>query len=97
MFGYNKESFECLIRNIENDVAFVDMIDEEDETSYIEIPKEDFDKFKIEFKAGNMFYLILKYFMGWEKCTMTPIKRKLISKEESGKLTKYYEKKYRSV
>jgi len=82
---------------IEKDMASVDVIDKDGEKSFMEIPKDDFEKFKIEFKPGIIFSFILKQFLGWEKLVFKPVKRTPISRDEWDKTLKYYEEKYGDV
>lgn len=97
MFGYSKDQFDCLITNIEDDIAFVVVADEDGEKSFMEIPREDLENFDITFKEGNVFNFILKQFLGWEKVIFKPVVVKSYTAEEIKAKRKYYEEKYGDV
>ena len=97
MFGYRKEYFEGLIECIENDIAYVEAIGNDDETSFMEIPKDDLINSKISFKAGVIFSFVLKQFCGWEKMIFKPIKRKKIKQKDMDSSHMKYKKKYGDI
>lgn len=97
MFSYSKEYFEGLIEHIENDIAHVRVIGNNEELSFMEIPKNDLIPAKINFKAGILFSFVLKQFCGWEKIIFSPIKRKSITQEQMNTLTRKYKEKYGDV
>lgn len=97
MFGYSKEIFGCIITRIEDDIAHVQLNDKNGERSFMEIPREDFDRFNITFKEGNVFNFILKQFFEWEKIILKPVVVKRFTAEEIEAKRKYYEEKYGDV
>ncbi len=97
MFGYSREYFEGLIEHIEKDIAHVRVIGNNEELSFMEIPKSDLISEKINFKAGILFSFVLKQFCGWEKIIFSPIKKKNMTQEQMNILTKKYEEKYGDV
>ena len=98
MFGYNKKYFEGQICHIENDIAYIKVIGENGEESFLEdLPKEDLVSAKILFTEGNVFSITLKRFCGWEKIIFKLIKRPKITQEELDELEKYYNDKYGDV
>ena len=98
MFGYSKKYFEGQICHIENDIAWIHVVDEDGEESDMEeMPREDLESAKILFKEGNIFSFTLKLFYGWEKITFKPIKGPVITQKELDECEKYYNDKYGDV
>ncbi len=97
MFGYSKESFSCVINRFEDNIAHIELTDSNGDKSFMEIPKEDLEKFNITFKQGNIFKFILKQFLGWEKTIFKPIVIKSLTEKEIETTIKYYEERYGDV
>ena len=99
MLGFYKEKFECLITNIVDDVAFVHLhsTGEKLEESYMEIPFEDLEKYKINCKIGELFTAIFRKWKDWEKMTFIPLVRESVTQKEFDDLKKYHEDKYGDV
>ena len=94
MFGYSKKQFNSFITSVEDSVAFVTVIDEDLEKSYMEIPVEDLKNSNIECKAGIIFSFTFRKWLMWEKVIFIPssIKRKPLSEEEINHTMNLYEK-----
>ena len=97
MFSYSKEYFEGLIDKVEYNTAHISVVDSNDKTFFMELDKEELERFSITFKAGILFSFVLKQFCGWEKIIFSPIKRKSTTQEEMKILTKKYKEKYGDV
>lgn len=97
MFGCKKEKFNCLITDIENKIAYVELSDQDGKKSFMEIPKEDLERFNITFKKGNVFKFILKQFLRWEKIVFKPIVTKVYTQKEINTTIKYYKEKYGDI
>ena len=93
----SKEKFECIITSTEDGVAYVELADDDCETSFMEIPREDLEQSNIAFKSGILFEFILQQFFGWEKTKFIPIERKTYTQEEIDATMKYYEKQYGDI
>jgi len=91
------ESFECFITEIDDDVAFVTLVDDIGEKSYMEIPLEDLKKNKIEHKPGTIFSFLFKRRGEWEAVELSPIKRSPMTRSELENLLNYYKEKYGDV
>lgn len=91
------ESFEGLITDIEDNVAFVTLVGESESESYMEIPCGDLQKYEIECKEGIIFSLLLKHRGDWEKVEFARTERPPMMKSEFDDLLKYYEEKYGDV
>lgn len=97
MFGYSKESFGCIITDIEDNIAYVELSDNDGDKSCMEIPKEDLEKFNITLKKGNVFNFIHKSFLGWEKISFKPVVVESYTRKEINATRKKYEEKYKDV
>jgi len=91
------ELFEGFITALENNIASVTLVDDSGEKSYMEIPCEDLQKFKIECKAGALFSFSLKRRGDWESVELAPTHRPPMTRAELDKLLDYYEEKYGDV
>lgn len=91
------ESFECFITEIDDDVAYVTLVDDVGEKSYMEIPIEDLKKNKIEHKPGTIFSFLFKRRGEWEAVELSPIKRSPMTRSEIDDLLNYYKEKYGDV
>ena len=91
------ELFEGLIDEVEDGIAFVTLIDNKGDDSYIEVPCEDLQENKIECNPGNLFSFVFKKRNNWEAVELKPIKRPVITQEELDDLDKYYGDKYGDV
>lgn len=97
MIGYSKETFGCLITDIKDDIADVELSDKDGEKSFMEIPRKDLESCGITLKEGNIFKFILKNFLGWEKIIFKRIVTQSYTAEEIEVKRKYYEEKYGDV
>ena len=91
------ESFECFITEIDDDVAYVTLVDDVGEKSYMEIPVEDLKKNKIEHKPGAIFSFLFKRRGEWEAVELSPIERSPMKRSEIDDLINYYKEKYGDV
>lgn len=91
------ESFECFITEIDDDVAYVTLIDDVGEKSYMEIPLEDLKKNKIEHEPGTIFSFLFKRRGEWESVELSPIKRSQMTRSEIEDILNYYKEKYGDV
>lgn len=91
------ESFEGFITEIDDDVAFVTLVDDVGEKSYMEIPLGDLKKSKIEHKPGTIFSFLFKRRGEWEAVELSPIKRSPMTRSELENLLDYYKEKYGDV
>jgi hypothetical protein len=91
------ESFEGFITKIEDNLAFVTLVDDAGEKSYMEIPIEDIQRDKIECKLGIIFSFLLRRRGNWEKVEFSPIQRPSMTKAKIDELINYYKEKYGDV
>lgn len=97
MFGYSKEKFEGWITRIKDEVAWVDIVDDDGKKSYMEIPVKVLKDKRIKTKPGVIFSMFFKSWFRWEWFVFSPIKQKHMPEEEFDALYKYYEDKYGDV
>ena len=97
MLGFKNLKFEGWITNIENDIAFINVVDFDGERSTMEISKKELVDSNIDFKSGTIFSITLKQYWGVEKLVFKPIKKPSMSKEEFDEMMDYYEKEYGDI
>lgn len=97
MLGYHREKYGCFIRNIEKDIAYVDIIDENGETSFMDISLKDLLSSRIQPKVGTIFQFIHTTFLNWEKIVFKKVPKKIATNKEIQKMLKDYEEKYGDV
>ena len=97
MFGYSKETYGCFITYIEKDTAYVKIIDEDGEISYMDILLKDLLPSGIQPKVGTIFQFIHTTFLNWEKVVFKKVPKKIITNEEIQESLKKYQEKYGDV
>ncbi len=91
------KQFEGLIQRIENDIAYIEVVDEKGKVSYLEFPVSELKKNEIEIKIGIIFSIVLEERNGKEEISIFPLEAEVLTVEEYEKLLKYYEDNYGDV
>lgn len=88
------QTFECFITSADDDVAFVTLVDNDNEKSYMEIPRKDLIQSKTKCKPGTIFSLVFHRQGAWEKVEFIPSKQSQITKEDRLNTLTHYEDRY---
>ena len=98
MFGYHKEKFGCFITNIEDNIVYADLCNDNKRFN-MGILLEDLEKRKIKCKVGTIFTAIYKssIWSHWAIFIFNPSKKLSYTKREIEEVRKYYEEKYGDV
>ncbi len=94
---YSKLEFDAYIFKVEEDIAYVQAVDDDGEKSYLEIPIEDLEDNNIECKAGVIFHIIHKTLGKWEKIEFVPSKKVVVTQREVDKMIEGFREKYKDV
>ena len=94
---YSKSKFDAYIFKVEDDIAYVQVVDDDGEKSYMEIPSEVLEGDNIKFKTGVIFHITHKRLGKWEKIEMFPSKKAVVTQREVDKILEGYREKYKDV
>lgn len=97
MFGIKTTKFDAFIFKVEEQTAYIEVVDKDNEKSYMEIPTEDLEDNNIECKTGVVFHITVKKFRKWEKMEMSPCQRVVPAKREVDEMIEGYREKYKDV
>jgi len=98
MFGFKKENFGCFITEIEDDIAYITLCND-DKKFYMGILLKDLKNRKIECKVGTIFTAVYKElsWLKWSVFIFSPSERPSYTKEEIEAVQKYYEDRYGEI